>query len=222
MDNKQASLIRRGFALRAKYRVNERYVKVAPNHIGFHPANRNERWALRVFIVRRPWSRFDANEADCNGILAQETPRKTIIHDSDMQSCDGNDHLAPSVEGSVMSYGSLSHSHLIQVFKNILDRLLITGIKTSNSSGRLDLSTLGEVDAAFAKHCKDGLLLDVLSHKILYQGPSGLNVIQAACNSKNSIALTQHKIEDVASLRSIVKHHPRLRGRWASRALRNR
>ena len=209
MENKHASLIRHAFALRAKYRVNERYVRVAPNHIGFHPANRNgqppsaERCVCLLSGILGQG--FDSNEADCNGVLVQETPGKTNIHDFNMQSCDGNEHLAPSVEGLVMSYGSLSHSHLNQVFKNILGRLPIAGTKISNSHGRLDISILEDVDAVFAQYCKDGLLWDVLSHKIQVEEPDGLNVIQAALNSKNAIALVQHEMEAIASLSRLCK-----------------
>ena len=204
MDNKQVSLIQRSFALRAKYRVNERNVRVAPNHIGFHPANRNGQppsadrcVALLSDILGQG---FDGDEADCNGALAQEAPGKTIIHDF-----NGNERLAPSVEGFTMSYGSLSHSHLNQVFKNILARVPVAGLKISNSSGRLDVGILDEVDKVFAKYCNEGLLWDVLSYKIQDEEPDGLNVIQAACNSKNSIALMQHEMEAVASLSRLCK-----------------
>jgi hypothetical protein len=83
--------------------------------------------------------------------------------------------------------------------------LPIAGTKISNSHGRLDLSILQEVDAVFAQYCKDGLLWDVLSYKIQVEEPDGLNVIQAALNSKNAIVLTQHECEAVASLSRLCK-----------------
>ena len=209
MENRQTSLIQRAFALRAKYRINERNVRVAPNHIGFHPANRNgqppsaDRCASLLSDILGQG--FDANEADCNGALVQETPGKTTVHDFNMKSCDGDERLEPSVEGLTMSYGSLSHSHLNQVFKNVLGRVPVTGLKISNSNGRLDINILEEVDKDFARYCKDGLLWDVLSYKIQEEEPDGLNVIQAALNSKNAMALAQHEMEAIASLSRLCK-----------------
>ena len=122
-----------------------------------------------------------------------------------MQACEGNDKLASSVEGLAMTYGSLSRSHLNQVFKNILARLSIAGTKITNQSGHLDLKLLEEVIQAFAKHCSDGLLWDILSHKIQIEEPEALNIIEAACNSKNAIALIPHEMEAISNLSRLCR-----------------
>ena len=182
---------------------------MSPAHIGFHPSNRNgqppsgERCVALLLEILT--SGFDPAEADCNGVLVQETPGNTLIGDYNTKACEGNDQLASSVEGMAMNYGSLSHSHLNQVFKNILARLSIAGAKITNQLGHLDLKLLEEVDQVFAKYCADGLLWDILSYKIQTEEPEALNIIQAACNSKNAIALIPHEIEAISNLSRICK-----------------
>jgi len=207
--NTQLSLIQQALVYRAKYRINDKSIRVSPAHIGFHPYNRNgqppscERCVnlLSEILV----SGFDPAEADCNGVLVQEKPGDATICDYNVQACEGNDQLASSVEGLAVTYGSLSHSHLNQVFKNILARLPIAGTKITNQAGCLDVSILEEKDPAFAKCCREGILWDILSHKIQTEEPEALNIIQAACNSKNAIALIPHEMEAISSLSRLCK-----------------
>jgi hypothetical protein len=207
--NTQLSLIQQALVYRAKYRINDKSIRVSPAHIGFHPYNRNgqppssERCVnlLSEILV----SGFDPAEADCNGVLVQEKPGDTTICDYNVQACEGNDQLASSVEGLAVTYGSLSHSHLNQVFKNILARLPIAGTKITNQGGCLDVSILEEKDPAFAKCCREGILWDILSHKIQTEEPEALNIVQAACNSKNAIALIPHEMEAISSLSRLCK-----------------
>ena len=192
--NTQLSLIQQALVYRAKYRINDKSIRVSPAHIGFHPYNRNgqppssERCVnlLSEILV----SGFDPAEADCNGVLVQEKPGDATICDYNTQACEGNDQLASSVEGLAVTYGSLSHSHLNQVFKNILARLPIAGAKITNQAGCLDVSILEEKDPAFA---------------IQTEEPEALNIIQAACNSKNAMALIPHEMEAISSLSRLCK-----------------
>jgi len=205
----QLSLIQQALIFRGKYRINDRSIRVSPAHIGFHPSNRNgqppsgERCVALLSEILT--SGFDPAEADCNGVLVQEMPGNTLIGDYNTKACEGNDLLASSVEGLAMNYGSLSHSHLNQVFKNILARLSIAGTKITNQLGHLDLKLLEEVDQVFAKYCADGLLWDILSHKIQTEEPEALNITQAACNSKNAIALIPHEMEAISNLSRLCK-----------------
>jgi hypothetical protein len=205
----QLSLIQQALIFRGKYRINDRSIRVSPAHIGFHPSNRNgqppsgERCVALLSEILT--SGFDPAEADCNGVLVQEMPGNTLIGDYNTKACEGNDLLASSVEGLAMNYGSLSHSHLNQVFKNILARLSIAGTKITNQLGLLDVKLLEEVDQAFAKYCADGILWDILSHKIQTEEPEALNIIQAACNSKNAIALITHEMEAISNLSRLCK-----------------
>lgn len=203
-DSKQFFLVQKSLALRAKYRISE-LTRVAPIHIGFHPANRNGEppSADRCVALLNDLlgQGFDPSEANCNGVLVQEKPGSTSIHDFNVQACDGNERMIAFVGGISMTYGSLSHSHLNQVFKNILGKLPLGAAKiTAPGTGRVCPQMLAEHDAPFAAACKDGLLWDILSYKILDEDPEGLNIIQAACNCKNAIAMIPHEMEAIACL----------------------
>ena len=110
----QLSLIQQALVFRAKYRINDRSIRVSPAHIGFHPSNRNgqppsgERCVALLLEILT--SGFDPAEADCNGVLVQKTLGNTLIGDCNTKACEGNDQLASSVEGLAMNYGSLSRN----------------------------------------------------------------------------------------------------------------
>lgn len=206
--SKTLALVQQSIALRAKYKVSDVLTRVSPIHIGFHPANRNgeppsaERCVtlLNDILV----SGFDPSEADCNGVLVQELPGQTSIHAFNQQSCEGQDQLAHSVEGQMIAYGSLSHSHLNQVFKNILAKLPL-GIEKITLNGKCEIGLLADHDPVFAKYCREGLLWDVLSHAIMTEEPEGLNIIQAACNSRNALVMIPHEMEAIASVSRLCK-----------------
>ena len=200
---KSQALIQQAILLRAKCRVS--FARVGPIHIGFHPANRNGEppSAERCLSLLKDilGQGFDPNEADCNAVLVQEAPGSVSINHFNAKACDGNDQLAPSVGGIAVTYGSLSHSHLNQVFKNIMAGLRLDVPKiTSPSTGRLDIALLELIDPAFARYCRDGLMWDILSHKIIDEVPDGLNIIQAACNCKHAVAMLPHEMEAIAGL----------------------
>lgn len=197
-------LIRQALALRAKYRVGSDRVRVAPWHIGFHPANRNgeppsgERCQSLLDAILG--GGFDPGEADCNGVLVQAKPSGDTIHAFNAKACDGNPLLTPSVDGMDLTYGSLSHSHLNQVFKNILGRAYVKTDKITDPQGRLSMAMLEAHDPTFAKYCREGLLWDVLSWKLQEEEPEGLNIIQAAGNATHAAVMIPHETEAIASL----------------------
>ena len=77
----------------------------------------------------------------------------------------GDPLLTPSIEGVEASYGSLSHRHLNQVFKNVLGVPL--GVpEIPDRDGRSCVEVLRSKDAKMAKACEEGLLWEIRSHKI--------------------------------------------------------
>ena len=213
---KQLALVHQALALRAKYRVASTTTRVAPLHIGFHPANRGGEPPSAERCVNLLESilgqGFDPSEADCNGVLVQERPGSTATRDFNVRALEGNEKMAAVVDGTILSYGSLSHSHLNQVFKNILAQLPL-GIERVSNGGKAQLSSVVDADPALAKYCKEGLLWDVLSYKIMDEEPEGLNVIQAACNCKHAVAMMPHEMEAIASLSKICKASSAVAGR---------
>ena len=119
------------------------------------------------------------------------------FNDSALQ---GDPLLTPSIEGFAAQYGSLSHSHLSQVFKNILGQVPLGVDNIADREGRAPLKILREVDEKLAKACAQGLQWEILSYKLSEEEPRGCEIIQAAANSKNGVALTYHEMELLSSM----------------------
>lgn len=198
----QATLSDQAAALRAKYLVGKS--RVPPGLIGFHPSNRGgqapngERCVeLLTGILRNG---YDPKEGDHEGILVQEAPSGRDVQAFNDHALQGDPLLTPSIEGVAASYGSLSHSHLNQVFKNILGKMSLGVPEISDRDGRSCVEVLRSKHAKMAKACEEGLLWEILSHKITTEEPGACEIIQAAANSKHGVAATYHEMEVLNAL----------------------
>ena len=63
---------------------------------------------------------FDGEEADCGGIVVESA---SMVMDHNVNACSGDPLLLATVDGKSLQFGSLAHSHLNQVLKNICDGL---------------------------------------------------------------------------------------------------
>ena len=112
----------------------------------------------------------------------------------------GDPLMTPSIEGIAAQYASLRHSHLNQVFKNTLVRLVLGVAAIVDMEGRASLELLRRADEKFAKACEEGLMWEILGHEITTEEERGCEIIQAAANSKNAVALAYHEMELISSL----------------------
>ncbi len=199
----EGTVIKQANAFRRDYRAPGPLVRIAPMQIGFHPENRGgqapsgERCnALLKDILAVG---FDCVEADTNGVLLGETPGKTGILYFNQKACAGEDNMAP-IAVKTMPYGSLSHSHLNQVLKNVLQGVESDAPNITGPDGRLSLDLLRSRDPEFAKACTDGLLWEILDPAMLLDHPDSANIIQLALNSKNKIHMAQHEMEVLSQL----------------------
>lgn len=202
------TLIQQMYKLRDEYRIATE--RIPPQLVGFHPLNRNgeppsgERCLkLTAEIFKRG---FDPNEADCNGIVIMEPKDTSVFHDFNVKACDGDDKLAAILAGSRIMYGSLSHSHLNQLLKNIAAGcpLNIPGMCRPENGGKACVDLLSKSDPNFATYCQKGLRWDILDARIMTERPDALNIIQAACNIKNSICLQTHETEALSGLSKLI------------------
>ena len=97
-------------------------------------------------------------------------------------------------------YGSLSHSHLNQIFKNVSAGLLLDIASICGPDGRSSVEGLRLADKSFATACENGLQWEVLAHEMMVEEPEACDIIQAACNSKNSVFMMTHEMQLLASL----------------------
>ena len=135
--------------------------------------------------------------------------------------------MAPVLAGCAV-YGTLSHSTLNQVMRNIAARCplsvaLVTPAVAGPSqdseaqpqlqgrlarvvdhSGNLSPELLQQVDTAFAEALHSGMQWEILSHAIEDEEPDGCTVIQSALNAKNGVFLVCHEMQALARLMTIT------------------
>ena len=226
MSKAEPTLIQRSYAIRSKYRINQELVRVAPGHIGFHPKNRGGQapssdrcQALVADILGKG---FDGCEADTGGVLVQSAPDDNTqnsgsIRQFNLLATEGNEFMAYSVGGLTPTYGSLSHSHLNQAFKNIasgckVNRESLTSA-IADSSGRASLPMLEELSPDFAKYVRQGIKWEILSWKMDEEDPEAALITQAACNAKNEIGMAASEMEAIRALSSMCTRSQAVAGR---------
>ena len=223
----EASLIRKAAALRVKYRKHPELVRIPVMQIGAHPENRDGQGPSGSRCLELTGKilsvGFDAVEADSNGVLVEQKPGSTHIRDANARFADGDTLLASTSDG-LISYGTLSHSTLNQLMRNIHARCAIgtegadvfeeiaasTVVESQSvarivdSAGRLSPGLLQQIDPAFASAIHSGLLWEVLSSAIEEEEPDGCAVIQAALNAKNGLFLVCHEMQALSRLMTLA------------------
>jgi hypothetical protein len=195
-------MVRRAAALRTKYRRQGGLVRIPVEQVGFHPKNRdgqppNGSRCMELFREILDVG-FDAEESNNGGIVVEAHPGSTAVYDFNREACFGDPFHVPVVTGWI-AYGSLSHSHLHQVLRNIRGGGACT-VPGVSESGKYSMAKLRAADAPFCIAAETGLLWDILSFAIEDEEPDGCAIIQAAMNSKNSLFLMRHEMQALAAL----------------------
>ena len=108
-----------------------------------------------------------------------------------------------------MQFGSLSHSHLNQVLKNISGGVKYNAPSIVGPDGTIALNLLAARDHAFAEHVQNGLMWDVLAWEMEDEEPDACTVVQAALNSKNDTYLVMHEMQALSHLSRLCKNNIR-------------
>ena len=208
LKDKPQQLIKVACALRYKYRKGKK-VRLLPCLVGWHPQNRGgaKLSGLRVLELTLDLLKkgFDAEEADCGGIVIESS----MVMDFNVNACAGDPWLVATIDGQHLQFGTVSHSHLNQVLKNIgagvdfseVDDEVST--KLLDSTGKVQLDLLKAYDAEFHRYVTEGLLMEVLDPAIDVEEPEAAAIISAAANVKNAMSLIPHEME---ALRLTSKH----------------
>jgi hypothetical protein len=196
-------LIRRAAGLRTKYRKHDVLIRLPLDQVGFHPKNRDgqppngERCCqLTDDIVRLG---FDRDEADAGGVCVEQKPGTFTIAAFNLKACELDlYHAVPKDE--FMCFGTLSHSHIHQVLKNIRAGMKGTTKSIVDQNGNYSLVLLRAADPTFALVIDTGLLWEVLSWKMDVEEPDACSIIQAAMNAKGALFMLQHEMQAFARL----------------------
>ena len=142
---------------------------------------------------------FDGTEADTNGVLVEQKPGTRTVAAFNERVCEGEPGLAPVMAG-VIAFGSLSHSHLNQILKNIKAGVPAPVPAICDLSGKLSIQRLQAIDSPFAAAVTAGLLWEILGHEIDQEEPEACSIIQSALNAKNSVFMVAHEMQAVSRM----------------------
>ena len=200
-------MIRQAAAFRIKYRQVGSPFRFPVEMVGFHPCNRDGQPpnGMRCLELCKDILSigYDSGEADSGGIVVQEKPGSTRLHEFNTLAC-ADDPLLSAVAGCI-SYGSLSHSHLHQILRNIKFGAKCTGLPAvAGTDDCFSMDLLRSVDPSFAHAAVTGLSWEVLSWKIEEEEPQACSIIQAAMNAKNGLFLLRHEMQAVASISTML------------------
>ena len=200
-------VIRQAAAFRIKYRKAECPFRMPVDPVGFHLGNRDGQPpnGMRCLELRKDILSigYDSGEADSGGIAVEEKPGGTRLQDFNTLAC-ADDPLLSAVAGCI-SYGSLSHSHLHQILRNIKFGAKCTGLPAAaGTDDCFSLELSRSVDPAFAHAAATGLNWEVLSWKIEEEEPHARRIIQAAMNAKNGLFLLRHEMQGIASISTML------------------
>ena len=121
-----------------------------------------------------------------------------------------------------MQFGSLSHSHLNQVLKNVSGGVKYDAPSIVGPDGTVHLDLLAARDPAFAEHVENGLLWEVLAWQMEDEEPDACTVVQAAMNSKNNTYLVMHEMQALSHLSKLCKRSSEVAEELEYKVLRER
>ena len=206
-------LVRKAMAFRVKYRVSLSKKRIALARLGVHPHNRGGMYPqpdiVRNLGLNIMATGFNGSEADHEGVCVEEVPfrerssangRSSGLPDAsyaeyNLLQCD---HLflekCFSLINDIM-YGTLSHSHLLLVLLawangaewKVEDEPTLS--KLLNPDGSFYNAAVAARDADLERILRDGLLMEVLSWKMLVEEPTAASLISQALNKVQSMAL---------------------------------
>ena len=172
--------IRTAAAFRTKYSKHVSLLRLPVEQVGFHPKNRDgqppngERCCqLADDIVRLG---FDRDEADAGGVCVEQMPGTSTIAAFNFKACELDFYHAPATVGCI-SFGTLSHSHIHQVLKNVRAGMKGTAKSILDQNGNYSLALLRAADPTFALVIDTGLLWEVLSWKMDVEEPDACSII---------------------------------------------
>ena len=177
-----------------------------PRMVGFDTSNRDgipiNGFRCDKLLADIEAMAFDPDEANHDNVCIEARPGTYELVDYNRAVCKSQEFLA-NVDVEVMGYGSASHSHLHQCLKNILGGAKCSeNIRQFAVGGRLSFESVQRADPLLAAACVSGLKWQVLSWRIR-DVPGAIEVIQAACNRKNSASMKETEMQAIARLSAI-------------------
>ena len=206
-------IIKQAACFRMKYFV--RRVRLPPGLVGVHYLNRDGIGvnATRCDELLGDFGRigFDAQEADHDSICIEEEVGKDLILRFNMMLAALTPFIA-KVDGDSLPYGSVAHTHVNQVCRNILLAARSERSGLVDGEGRLCLELVEKISPALANAVRSGLLWEVLSGRMVTEEKDAVFTIQAAINVKGGVQLQEHEMQAIARISRYCQSEQDVRG----------
>ena len=221
-------LVRKAMAWRVKYRKPDKNrIPIPLSRMGVHPSNRGGMYPqadtvrnLGLKILRTGFSQSEANH---EGVVVEEVPfckRAEYIRSSGSQyesyadynvrNCD-HQYLARCFLNALgIMYATLSHSHLLLVLLSWLNGAdwkledEPTLSKFLNANGAFCDAAVAALDDALERVLRDGVLMEVLSWKMMEEEPTAASLISQALNTGHHLALRTSELTAMSVLAGAV------------------
>ena len=223
-------IVREAMALRVKYRLGVKNRFKRPVHITTMCVHKNKRGGrcpqagtvenLGVHIFTEG---FNAEEANHEGVCVQELPanERATGYDTSFEwncmQCMGTAlEGCFSADGSDVSLGTLSHSHLLLTllcWHNGLKWKLPQGAngelkgkwsKVVDADGGLRSDAVASLDPGYGTVLKEGLMIEILSWKIQKEEPLACSKISQALNKGHQLGLKTHEMTAIRVLNGTI------------------
>ena len=142
---------------------------------------------------------FCGEEADHDSICVEEEVGKHLILNFNVALSSATEYLAQVSEAN-LSYGTVAHSHVNQVCRNVAFGAKSTRPGLTDADGRLCLELVQKACSGLARAAREGLLWEVLSGKMISEEKDAVYVIQSAINVKGGVQLVEHEMQAIARI----------------------
>ena len=196
-------------AFRTKYRKHDESVHLPPWMLGAHPFNRNKiglngERCEQLFVD--VFQRYDRSEANHDCVCVEEKPGGNAIFVHNKESISRSMGKLAALTVEKIDYGTIGHSHVNQLLKNIPGRAIAThkdAEQAVDSDGRLNISLVRALDPPLAEDCMSGLRWEVLSWRMEEEEPEAVSYIQSFLNEKNNVAMVEHEMQALSCLANL-------------------
>ena len=220
-------LVRKAMAYRVKYRLPGQRRKIPLSRLGVHPQNRGGMYpqpdTVRNLGLKIISKGFNQSEANHEGVSVEEIPcSERAAHsrsdgspyepygDYNIRQCDHKYLVKCFSQLHDIMYGTLSHSHLLLVLLSWLngaewkidDEPNLS--KLLNPDGSFYNAAMAACDADLERIFRDGLLMEVLSWKMLVEEPTAASLISQALNSPQNMAARTSELTALSVLSGAV------------------
>ena len=197
--DRDAGVIRRSAAWRAKYNPSREKTLMVPTMLGFHGFNREgipcNGDRCDTLLRDMVYDGFEPEEADRDNLAIRVSGPNDPGIAYNVDVCADHPKLAVCPKGWFPVALTLSHSHVNQILKNCVLGAKSDVASIVDSTGKINMELVHQKDPLLAKQARKGLHWEVFPSKMAEEEPEACHDISAAANIKNGRAMLETEMQ---------------------------